>query len=113
MGGAQRSSMSDDTNKLIDAEIKSLVEGGHRRADVVGDGHRVAGVERLGDDDLLRAHAQLVAVAAFERAYRIEVESRAGGRAAVEVRENIPVMNMRAVAPLGIASRRREKSLGL
>ncbi|MBD3729061.1 MAG: ATP-dependent zinc metalloprotease FtsH [Sphingomonadales bacterium] len=32
MGGSQRTFMSDETNKLIDAEIKSLVEGAHKRA---------------------------------------------------------------------------------
>jgi cell division protease FtsH len=31
-GGNQRTFMSDDTNKLIDAEIKGLVEGAHKRA---------------------------------------------------------------------------------
>jgi cell division protease FtsH len=32
MGGSQRTFMSDETNRLIDAEIKSLVEGAHKRA---------------------------------------------------------------------------------
>jgi cell division protease FtsH len=32
MGGSQRTFMSDETNKLIDAEIKGLVEGAHKRA---------------------------------------------------------------------------------
>jgi cell division protease FtsH len=32
MGGSQRTFMADETNTLIDAEIKSLVEGGHKRA---------------------------------------------------------------------------------
>jgi cell division protease FtsH len=32
MGGSQRTFMSDETNKLIDAEIKDLVEGAHKRA---------------------------------------------------------------------------------
>jgi len=32
MGGSQRTFMSDETNKLIDAEIKALVEGAHKRA---------------------------------------------------------------------------------
>ena len=31
-GGAQRTMMSAETNKLIDAEIRGLVEGGHKRA---------------------------------------------------------------------------------
>jgi len=31
-GGSQRTFMSDETNKLIDAEIKGLVEGAHKRA---------------------------------------------------------------------------------
>ena len=31
-GGSQRTFMSDETNKLIDAEIKDLVESSHRRA---------------------------------------------------------------------------------
>jgi cell division protease FtsH len=34
-GGSQRTMMSDDTNKLIDAEIRALVEGGHERARAV------------------------------------------------------------------------------
>jgi cell division protease FtsH len=32
MGGSQRTFMADDTNKLIDAEIKALVENAHKRA---------------------------------------------------------------------------------
>jgi cell division protease FtsH len=32
MGGNQRSMMSDETNKLIDAEIRGLVDGAHARA---------------------------------------------------------------------------------
>ena len=32
MSGSHRTFMSDETNKLIDAEIKSLVEGAHKRA---------------------------------------------------------------------------------
>ncbi|MEO7568986.1 MAG: ATP-dependent zinc metalloprotease FtsH, partial [Croceibacterium sp.] len=32
MGGAQRTMMSDETNKLIDAEIRALVDGGHNKA---------------------------------------------------------------------------------
>jgi cell division protease FtsH len=32
MGGSQRTFMSDETNKLIDAEIKGLVENAHKRA---------------------------------------------------------------------------------
>jgi len=32
MGGAQRTMMSDETNKLIDSEIRNLVEGAHERA---------------------------------------------------------------------------------
>src|SRR3569623_477390 len=32
MGGSQRTFMSDETNKLIDAEIKGLVESAHTRA---------------------------------------------------------------------------------
>ena len=32
MGGAQRSMMSDDTDKLIDSEIRGLVDGAHARA---------------------------------------------------------------------------------
>ena len=32
MGGSQRTMMSEDTNRLIDAEIRSLVEGAHQRA---------------------------------------------------------------------------------
>jgi cell division protease FtsH len=32
MGGSQRTMASDETNKLIDAEIRSLVEGAHARA---------------------------------------------------------------------------------
>jgi cell division protease FtsH len=39
MGGSQRTFMSDDTNKLIDAEIKGLVEGAHNRAIDVLKGH--------------------------------------------------------------------------
>jgi cell division protease FtsH len=31
-GGSQRTMQSAETNKLIDAEIKALVEGGHKRA---------------------------------------------------------------------------------
>ena len=34
-GGNQRTMMSDETNKLIDAEIRALVEGGHERARAV------------------------------------------------------------------------------
>jgi len=32
MGGSQRTMMSDETNKLIDAEIRGLVDGAHARA---------------------------------------------------------------------------------
>ena len=32
MGGAQRTMMSDETNKLIDSEIRALVDGAHGRA---------------------------------------------------------------------------------
>jgi len=32
MGGSHRTMMSDETNKLIDAEIRSLVDGAHNRA---------------------------------------------------------------------------------
>ena len=32
MGGAQRTMASDETNKLIDSEIRALVDGAHRRA---------------------------------------------------------------------------------
>ena len=32
MGGSQRTLMSDDTNRLIDAEIRGLVDGAHHRA---------------------------------------------------------------------------------
>jgi len=32
MGGSQRTFMADETNTMIDAEIKALVEGGHKRA---------------------------------------------------------------------------------
>jgi cell division protease FtsH len=32
MGGSQRTFMADDTNKMIDAEIKDLVENAHKRA---------------------------------------------------------------------------------
>ncbi len=35
MGGSQRTMMSDETNKVIDAEIRGLVEGGHNRADTL------------------------------------------------------------------------------
>jgi cell division protease FtsH len=31
-GGSQRTMGSDETNKLIDSEIKALVDGGHKRA---------------------------------------------------------------------------------
>src|SRR5690606_16987760 len=31
-GGSQRTMASDETNKLIDAEIRSLVEGAHQKA---------------------------------------------------------------------------------
>jgi len=34
-GGNQRTMMSDETNKLIDAEIRALVDGGHERARTV------------------------------------------------------------------------------
>jgi cell division protease FtsH len=32
MGGSQRTMMSDETNKLIDSEIRGLVDGAHARA---------------------------------------------------------------------------------
>ena len=32
MGGSQRTMASDETNKVIDAEIRALVEGAHSRA---------------------------------------------------------------------------------
>ena len=32
MGGTQRTMMSDETNKLIDSEIRGLVDGAHARA---------------------------------------------------------------------------------
>ena len=32
MGGAQRTMMSDETNKIIDSEIRALVEGAHEKA---------------------------------------------------------------------------------
>jgi cell division protease FtsH len=32
MGGSQRTMMSDETNKLIDSEIRMLVDGAHARA---------------------------------------------------------------------------------
>jgi cell division protease FtsH len=32
MGGSQRTMMSDETNKLIDAEIRGLVDGAHAKA---------------------------------------------------------------------------------
>jgi cell division protease FtsH len=35
MGGSQRTFMADDTNKLIDAEIRDLVEGAHKKASAV------------------------------------------------------------------------------
>ena len=35
MGGSQRTFMADDTNKLIDAEIRGLVEGAHKKASAV------------------------------------------------------------------------------
>ncbi len=34
-GGTQRTMMSDETNKLIDAEIKGLVDGAHKRATTI------------------------------------------------------------------------------
>ena len=34
-GGSQRTMGSDETNKLIDAEIKALVDGGHKRATLI------------------------------------------------------------------------------
>ena len=39
MGGNQRTMMSDETNKLIDAEIRGLVDGAHARAREVLTGH--------------------------------------------------------------------------
>jgi cell division protease FtsH len=35
MGGSQRTFMADETNKLIDAEIRDLVEGAHKKASAV------------------------------------------------------------------------------
>ncbi|WP_336979657.1 ATP-dependent zinc metalloprotease FtsH [Altererythrobacter fulvus] len=40
MGGTQRTMMSDETNKLIDAEIRGLVDGAHERARTLLTEHR-------------------------------------------------------------------------
>ncbi|KPL68797.1 cell division protein FtsH [Erythrobacter sp. SG61-1L] len=40
MGGSHRTMMSDETNKLIDAEIRGLVDGAHKRATDLLNEHR-------------------------------------------------------------------------
>jgi len=40
MGGTQRTMMSDETNKLIDSEIRGLVDGAHAKAKAVLTDHR-------------------------------------------------------------------------